>query len=449
MFLTTSMERAYFMKKTNFFLIIASSILLLAGFILFFFNFYSFSFFSMFIGGIIILISYIKSIISVRTVTASEQKIVSGDLTTNLLDKDEKTATREVLQSTVSNFENIVSLQKYASKGFKSISDEMILNIENSQNSLDEIRQDSNLILDSLKDIDNSISRTNLLSVGISGDIEMLDAQISTQVMMIENSSEALNEMTTAISQLDRLSVETNQSAALLLSLSNEGKDAVDSSATQIEEIERQANKIEEMVFTINKISKQTRILAMNAEIEAAHAGEVGKGFAVVADEVRKLAEDSDISSREIRHFVKDIIELIKSASEASSKTIEAFSQIDKNINGVCVGVEEITKALNMTSQKSNGLLQNIQLVREISDIIGTSSQDIFQNASQITNHMNEIREKNNEIAEDANINIRNLDVLQGLFETTEAKLSSISEISSSLSKGCSEYITFDHPEFE
>lgn len=437
------------MKKNAFFLIAISSFLIIASIVVFIFDLFFFSLIFSIVNVCILLLSYIKVIFSVKMTTEYEKQIVSGDLTTNILENDSRTATREVLQSTVNNFENIISLQKYASKEFLSICEQIILNIKNNKTSLQEAQELFTLVSQILNGINNSISKANMLSVGISGDIEMLESQILTQVMMIENSSDALNEMTSAINQLDKLSEETNQSAELLLTLSNEGKDAVESSALQIEEIERQANKIEEMVHTIGKISEQTSILAMNAEIEAAHAGDVGKGFAVVADEVRKLAEDSAVSSREIGYFVNDIIELIKNASEASDKTTEAFSQIDKNINGVCSGVDEITKALNLTSQKSNGLLQNIQLVREISDVINSSAQDIFQNAANISECMIEIRDKNNTIEQNTKDNSQNIDSLQQTLEISENGLTSVVKLSEVLNKYSAEYITFEHPEFE
>ena len=376
------------MQKKNLLTIILSILFLVCGIVFSVFELFFFSWISTLAVAIILLVSYIKKILSVKITTPTENQILSGDLTTNILETDGFSATRQAFQTTVNNFENIVSYQKYASKEFSGISKNSVSGMEEAKRLLEIIKQNSEVIIQNLNGINNSISKTNMLSVGISGNIEMLNSQILTQVMMIENSSDALHEMTATIEQLDRLSAQTNNSAEVLLSLSNSGREAVESSSSQIEEIERQANKIEEMVHVIGKISEQTSILAMNAEIEAAHAGEVGKGFAVVADEVRKLAEDSATSSREIGTFVKGIIELIQNASLASDTTTDAFNQIDQNINSVCVGVDEITKALNLTSQKSAGLLQNIQLVKDISDVINMSAQDIFQNAAEISTHM-------------------------------------------------------------
>lgn len=437
------------MEKKNLLTIILSILFLVCGLVFSVFGLFLFSWISTFAVAIVLLVSYIKKILSVKIPTPTESQILSGDLTSNILETDGFSATRQAFQTTVDNFENIVSYQKYASKEFSGITKNSVSGMEEAKRLLEIIKQNSEVIIQNLNGIDNSISKTNMLSVGISGDIEMLDSQISTQVMMIENSSDALHEMTAAIEQLDKLSAETNNSAELLLSLSNSGREAVESSSSQIEEIERQANKIEEMVHVIGKISEQTSILAMNAEIEAAHAGEVGKGFAVVADEVRKLAEDSATSSREIGTFVKGIIELIQSASQASDITTDAFNQIDQNINTVCVGVEEITKALNLTSQKSNGLLQNIQLVRDISDVISMSSQDIFQNAAQISSNMEDIRNNNSVIETDANDTKNNLDYIQQTLDNANLGFVSISGITEKFEKKVSSYITFEHPEFE
>lgn len=434
------------MKKFRFLGISLGLLFIVASFISLFFKLWIPSCILSFLGALIISISYIKFVKSLNKITESENQIALGNLTADVLENNEVTATREVLQGTVNNFEKIISLQKHISKEFIEISENLSSTIENKSSLTNEINTILSSILKNLKEINNLISKTNMLSVGISGDIEMLDSQIATQVTMIDNSSEALHEMSSTINQLDKLSAETNRSAELLLSLSNAGKDAVESSSSQIEEIENQANKIEEMVHVIGKISEQTSILAMNAEIEAAHAGDVGKGFAVVADEVRKLAEDSAISSREIGVFVKGIIELIQNASEASAKTTDAFSQIDENINGVCNGVDEITKALTITNQRSHGLLQNIQLVRDISEIISTSSQDVFQNASQISECMNEIRNISNEIERETNDDKSNLNQIYETLESTKSGLTNICELSKKLEESSSDYIIFDHP---
>lgn len=434
------------MKKFRFLGISLGLLFIVASFISLFFKLWIPSCILSFLGALIISISYIKFVKSLNKITESENQITLGNLTADVLENNEVTATREVLQGTVNNFEKIISLQKHISKEFIEISENLSSTIENKSSLTNEITTILSSILKNLKEINNLISKTNMLSVGISGDIEMLDSQIATQVTMIDNSSEALHEMSSTINQLDKLSAETNRSAELLLSLSNAGKDAVESSSSQIEEIENQANKIEEMVHVIGKISEQTSILAMNAEIEAAHAGDVGKGFAVVADEVRKLAEDSAISSREIGVFVKGIIELIQNASEASAKTTDAFSQIDENINGVCNGVDEITKALTITNQRSHGLLQNIQLVRDISEIISTSSQDVFQNASQISECMNEIRNISNEIERETNDDKSNLNQIYETLESTKSGLTNICELSKKLEESSSDYIIFDHP---
>ena len=104
---------------------------------------------------------------------------------------------------------------------------------------------------------------------------------------------------------------------------------------------------------------------------------------------------------------------------------------------------------MNLTSQKSNGLLQNIQLVRDISDVISMSSQDIFQNAAQISSNMEDIRNNNSVIETDANDTKNNLDYIQQTLDNANLGFVSISGITEKFEKKVSSYITFEHPEFE
>jgi methyl-accepting chemotaxis protein len=85
----------------------------------------------------------------------------------------------------------------------------------------------------------------------------------------------------------------------------------------------------------INGIASQTNLLAMNAAIEAAHAGEYGKGFSVVADEIRKLAEASAANSKAIKTNLAAIIAGIKNANEASARSSESFATVQREIGAV------------------------------------------------------------------------------------------------------------------
>ena len=106
------------MEKKNLLTIILSILFLVGGIVFSVFELFFFSWISTFAVAVVLLISYIKKILSVKIATPSENQILAGDLTTDILETDGFSATRKTLQTTVSNFENVVSYQKYAAKEF-------------------------------------------------------------------------------------------------------------------------------------------------------------------------------------------------------------------------------------------------------------------------------------------------------------------------------------------
>ena len=110
------------MEKKNLLTIIFSILFLVGGIVFSAFKLFFLSWISTFAVAIILLVSYIKKILSVKIVTPTENQILSGDLTTNILESDGYSATRQAFQTTVNSFENVVSYQKYASKEFSDIS---------------------------------------------------------------------------------------------------------------------------------------------------------------------------------------------------------------------------------------------------------------------------------------------------------------------------------------
>lgn len=158
-----------------------------------------------------------------------------------------------------------------------------------------------------------------------------------------------------------------------------------------VRELGEQSEKIGTIVTVINGIADQTNLLALNAAIEAARAGEHGKGFAVVADEVRKLAEKTGASTKEIGDMINAIRDgvgktvasmdtardKVVAGAEFSSQASEALIQIIASIGGLNTGVHQIASAITEMSATTDEISQDIDKILAVSRSTFDSTEEI------------------------------------------------------------------------
>jgi len=226
---------------------------------------------------------------------------------------------------------------------------------------------------------------------------ELSETISEISITVRESALMASEAVLTATDGSEKLSENNIKSAAV--------GDTMSTLATEIKELESEALKIGDVVGVINDLSDQTNLLALNAAIEAARAGEAGRGFAVVADEVRKLAERTRDATEEIGAVVKSITSSIRHASEMSTKTSEAVSaQLEMNnemsgsFNTVAIEMKEIShfiaKISGMIGQQveaSSHIAENIENFREDSMMLDELGDTLGDSIGSLMTSINKI----------------------------------------------------------
>ncbi|MFC2331225.1 MAG: methyl-accepting chemotaxis protein [Treponema sp.] len=243
--------------------------------------------------------------------------------------------------------------------------------------SITEIHGNTEAISKSIETLHQNASGTNTLSENVSIIAKNLVEVIRQQSRASEMSAEATDNM---ISSLVLILEEIGGLESFSESLeakSEAGILRMDETEKVVTDINTRIQAIDSFVKMINDIAEKTNMLAMNAAIEAAHAGEFGKGFSVVSEEIRKLADESKKNAEFISKSLEDIIERMQAAANITQDTKISFTEIDKGVHQTGNAFTSMREHANTVSNAAESIKQAVHNLRRQQESVGSSAEKL------------------------------------------------------------------------
>ncbi|WP_117169987.1 methyl-accepting chemotaxis protein [Paraliobacillus sediminis] len=290
-----------------------------------------------------------------------------------------------------------------------------------------EIQEVSGSVASQSEELTQSSNEVREASDQVATTMEELSSGAESQADTTTDLASSMADFSQKITEANSKGERVYQSSQEVIDLTKEGSQSMDSSimqmgqifqvvtdaVSQVKGLDAQSKEISKLVSVIKDIAEQTNLLALNAAIEAARAGEHGKGFAVVADEVRKLAEQVGVSVTDITGIVGNIqkeTKLVTTSLEGGHKEVEkgmnqvmstgeTFEKMKVELDDMATSIRDISNNLELINQNSDTMNNAIEEIASVSEESAAGIQETAASIEQTSTSMEEVATSSGKLA--------------------------------------------------
>lgn len=356
------------------------------------------------IALVALAVSGIITIIIVRAIARPLQNTITalkdismgeGDLTQRLRsdNNDETAIIVKYFNETMEKIRIAIHATGKNIDGLKTFSNMLIEKNNETQNYVNSITDNTNTIQTEIGKQSNMVDKTTASMQNMIQSFTNLNEKIETQATNISESSASIEEMVQNIMGIQKILRDNAALITKMQELSGNVKNSAKNTSAATKEISNESEALLQASNVIQSIASQTNLLAMNAAIEAAHAGDAGKGFAVVADEIRKLAEESNRQGKAISTSLKGLKTKIDAIAN-DSITVEQTSTQAATLSDDVKKQEDIVMAA--IHEQSSGTSQVIEAMSQLN----TETANIKDEYAQMLSASTILLQESKELAE-------------------------------------------------